>query len=294
MSPICSHLRGGYSPLLLTTSPPYSSLPLLLTHHHLSSLLPTTSPLFSSPPHHLTTSPLATSPLTLQVLFGALREKFPEVQEKELLKVVGNLVYYRFVNPTIVAPERFDMVDRRAGELTNDQRRNLGSVAKILQFAASKKGFGEESEHLMCLNPFIVECHEKFKGFFLAVCGVAEPEQHFLMDEWTVVEQELVGVRQLRQGDVDRRPSDEHGLGPLVHEEVLLGLGHAAHRQEDALELLVALHDEGVEAHEVLRLLAEALLAGGALQDLGHRAEVPALVVGQLAGPPVHHVEPLR
>ena len=88
-------------------------------------------------------------------------------------------------------------------------------------------------------------------------------------------------------------PGDEHGLRPLVHEEVLLRLGHAAHRLEEPLELLVALHDERVEAHEVLRLLAEALLAGGELQDLGDGAEVPALVVGQLALTPLHHVEAL-
>ena len=96
--------------------------------------------------------------------------------------MVGNLVYYRFVNPTIVAPERFDMLERKELHLTNDQRRNLGSVAKILQFAASKKGFGDESEHLMCLNPFIIECHEKFKSFFVACCQASEPEEYFGMD----------------------------------------------------------------------------------------------------------------
>ena len=117
-----------------------------------------------------------------KVLYQALKDKFPEAHEKELLKVVGNLVYYRFVNPTIVAPERFDMLERKELHLTNDQRRNLGSVAKILQFAASKKGFGDESEHLMCLNPFIIECHDKFKSFFVACCRAPEPEQHFGMD----------------------------------------------------------------------------------------------------------------
>ena len=117
-----------------------------------------------------------------KVLYLALKDKFPEAHEKELLKVVGNLVYYRFVNPTIVAPERFDMLERKELHLTNDQRRNLGSVAKILQFAASKKGFGDESEHLMCLNPFIIECHEKFKAFFVACCQASEPEEYFGMD----------------------------------------------------------------------------------------------------------------
>ena len=121
-----------------------------------------------------------------KILFNVLGEKFPECQDKDLLKVVGNLVYYRYVNPTIIAPERFDMVDKKCDQnLTNDQRRNLGSIAKILQFAASKKGFGDESEHLMSLNPFIIECHEKFKVFFSQCISVPEPEDQFNIDQYT-------------------------------------------------------------------------------------------------------------
>ena len=33
-------------------------------------------------------------------------------------------------------------------------------------------GFGHESPHLECMNPFIVECHEKFKLFFARCCQV--------------------------------------------------------------------------------------------------------------------------
>jgi hypothetical protein len=65
------------------------------------------------------------------------------------------------------------MVDKRGeGNLNNDQRRNLAHIAKILQFAASKKGFASESPHLETLNPFIIECHEKFKQFFAECCQV--------------------------------------------------------------------------------------------------------------------------
>ena len=32
----------------------------------------------------------------------------------------------------------------------------------------------------MCLNPFIIECHEKFKSFFVACCNVQEPEVQVL------------------------------------------------------------------------------------------------------------------
>jgi len=70
---------------------------------------------------------------------------------------------------------------------TNDQRRNLAYVAKILQFSASKKGFGSESSHLECMNPFIMECHERFKEFFANCCQVDEPESHFNIDQYTEV-----------------------------------------------------------------------------------------------------------
>ena len=56
-------------------------------------------------------------------------------------QIVGNLIYYRYINSAIVAPDAFDIVDVSAHKgLSTDQRRNLGSIAKILQFAASNKG----------------------------------------------------------------------------------------------------------------------------------------------------------
>jgi hypothetical protein len=45
--------------------------------------------------------------------------------------------------------------------------------------------FGEESKHLMCLNSFIIECHEMMKTFFRECCNVEELEEHFCMHEFT-------------------------------------------------------------------------------------------------------------
>jgi len=62
------------------------------------------------------------------------------------LQIIGNLIYYRYVNSAIVAPDAFDIIDvGMVKGLTNDQRRNLGSIAKILQFAASNKGVSSSS-----------------------------------------------------------------------------------------------------------------------------------------------------
>ncbi|XP_074632574.1 ras GTPase-activating-like protein IQGAP1 isoform X3 [Acropora palmata] len=118
----------------------------------------------------------------------ALSEKFPEAPESEILKVVGNLIYYRYMNPAIVAPDAFDIVAFGVDKgLTSDQRRNLGSIAKILQYAASNKMFGGESSHLSPLNAYIAEAHQRFKRFFLEVSTVEEPENHFNIDEYTDV-----------------------------------------------------------------------------------------------------------
>ena len=68
-----------------------------------------------------------------KVLARALRRKLPDAAEKDVLKVIGNLVYYRYMNPTIVSPDAFDMISVAPGQvLTTDQRRNLGNIAMIL------------------------------------------------------------------------------------------------------------------------------------------------------------------
>ncbi|XP_011560492.3 ras GTPase-activating-like protein IQGAP1 isoform X1 [Plutella xylostella] len=121
-----------------------------------------------------------------RVLHRSLTSKFPHTPEKDILKVVGNLVYYQFLNAAIVAPDAFHIINMPNGTgLTTDQRKNLASVAKILHFSAAKKGFGEESRHLRCLNPFIIDCHERMKQLFRRCCRGPTLEEYFSVDEYT-------------------------------------------------------------------------------------------------------------
>jgi hypothetical protein len=51
------------------------------------------------------------------------------------------VIYYHFINAAIVAPDAYDIITLPADKtLMADQRNNLASIAKILQYAASKKG----------------------------------------------------------------------------------------------------------------------------------------------------------
>ncbi|KAG9489242.1 hypothetical protein GDO78_005307 [Eleutherodactylus coqui] len=121
-----------------------------------------------------------------KVLKGTLHEKFPDAGEDDLLKIIGNLLYYRYMNPAIVAPDAFDIIDLSAGgQLTTDQRRNLGSIAKMLQHAASNKMFLGDNAHLSMINEYLAQSYQKFRRFFQAACEVPEPQDKFNVDEYS-------------------------------------------------------------------------------------------------------------
>uniref|UniRef100_A0A671S7N9 Ras GTPase-activating-like protein IQGAP1 n=1 Tax=Sinocyclocheilus anshuiensis TaxID=1608454 RepID=A0A671S7N9_9TELE len=121
-----------------------------------------------------------------KVLKDTLHEKFPDATEDELLKIVGTLLYYRYMNPAIVAPDGFDIIDMTAGgQVHSEQRRNLASVAKMLQHAAANKLFEDESDHLTPMNSYISQTYQRFRGFFQAACDVLAPEENFNVDEYS-------------------------------------------------------------------------------------------------------------
>uniref|UniRef100_A0A8D0H7B2 IQ motif containing GTPase activating protein 2 n=1 Tax=Sphenodon punctatus TaxID=8508 RepID=A0A8D0H7B2_SPHPU len=159
-----------------------------------------------------------------KVLKNSLHEKFPDATEDELLKVVGNLLYYRYMNPAIVAPDGFDIIDMTAGgQIHSDQRRNLGCVAKVLQHAASNKLFEGESEHLRSMNGYLSETYEKFRNFFQTACDVPEPEEKFNIDEFSdmvtlskpviyISIEEIINTHSLLLEHQDAIAPDQHDL----------------------------------------------------------------------------------
>ncbi|XP_068782265.1 ras GTPase-activating-like protein IQGAP2 isoform X9 [Struthio camelus] len=180
-----------------------------------------------------------------KVLKSSLHEKFPDATEDELLKIVGNLLYYRYMNPAIVAPDGFDIIDMTAGgQIHPDQRRNLGCVAKVLQHAASNKLFEGESEHLSSMNAYLSQTYQKFRNFFQSACDVPEPEEKFNIDEYSdmvtltkpviyISIEEIINTHSLlleHQDAIATEPNDLlnellEGLGPVPDVESFLGEG---------------------------------------------------------------------
>ncbi|XP_066469556.1 ras GTPase-activating-like protein IQGAP2 isoform X2 [Tiliqua scincoides] len=180
-----------------------------------------------------------------KVLKNSLHEKFPDATEDELLKIIGNLLYYRYMNPAIVAPDGFDIIDMTAGgQIHSDQRRNLGCVAKVLQHAASNNLFEGENAHLSSMNSYLSQTYEKFRNFFQAACGVPEPEEKFNIDEYSdmvtlskpviyISIEEIINTHSLlieHQDAIAPDPNDTlneilQGLGEVPDVETFLGEG---------------------------------------------------------------------
>ncbi|XP_044519064.1 ras GTPase-activating-like protein IQGAP2 [Gracilinanus agilis] len=121
-----------------------------------------------------------------KVLETTLHEKFPNATEEEILKIIGNFLYCQYMNPAIVTPDSFGILDMIPGnQIYPVERRNLGSVAQLLEHAASDKMFEGEYDHLSSLNYYVSETFKKFRNFFKEACNVPEPEDKFNVDEFT-------------------------------------------------------------------------------------------------------------
>lgn len=114
-------------------------------------------------------------------VFRALQSKFPQEPEDRLIKVVGHLVYYRYLNPAVVAPESFDVIDRVIGPI---QRKNLAEVSKMLTQISNGRLFSDENPYLQPLNEYVQAASARFTQWLYNVIDVPDAEMQFNADEF--------------------------------------------------------------------------------------------------------------
>lgn len=114
-------------------------------------------------------------------VFRALQAKFPNESEDALIKVVGHLVYYRYLNPAIVAPEGFDVIETLVGPV---QRKNLAEVSKMLTQIAAGRLFSDDNPYLQPLNEYVTSASQRFTQWLHQVTDVPDAEMFFSADEF--------------------------------------------------------------------------------------------------------------
>ncbi|KAI1311958.1 hypothetical protein EDD11_003214 [Mortierella claussenii] len=112
---------------------------------------------------------------------NALRSKFPHEPEENITKAVGNLIYYRYLNPAIVAPEGFDVIE---GVVSPMQRKNLAEISKMLNQISVGKLFADDNVYLKPLNEYVGYAGARFATYFKNVVEVVEPETQFDVNEY--------------------------------------------------------------------------------------------------------------
>ena len=116
-------------------------------------------------------------------IFRALRARFPQESEENVLRVAGHVVYYRFLQPAILcvllllprapcpcpdltaktsysAPETYDIVE---GVVPPIQRQNLGEVGKLLHQISIGRLFEQDQAHLQPMNEFVASSWGSFR-----------------------------------------------------------------------------------------------------------------------------------
>ncbi|KAI9140363.1 hypothetical protein BKA69DRAFT_1080627 [Paraphysoderma sedebokerense] len=155
----------------------------------------------------------------------SLTNKFPAEKDETVLRVVGNLVYYRYMNPAIVAPEVFDVIDTVISPL---QRKNLSEISKMLNSISVGKTFGDNDPHMTQSNEYISKSSKRFLEFLKNVTTVPEPEEQLNVDEFVDVTKTTKPVIYISPREIFS-----------MHDTLLERLDQVAPEKDDPLRVII-------------------------------------------------------
>ncbi|KAF2119746.1 ras GTPase activating protein-like protein [Lophiotrema nucula] len=116
-----------------------------------------------------------------QQMFEELRLKFPYEAQEQLLQVAGHWVWKSYLQPALLQPQHWGVVDRGMSPLMN---RNLGEVAKVLGQVAGGKLFGGDNVYLQPLNSYVTEAIDRLLDIWSNLINVRDAEMQFDIDEY--------------------------------------------------------------------------------------------------------------
>ncbi|KAI7892827.1 Rho GTPase activation protein [Mucor mucedo] len=149
---------------------------------HLRNLREITEQFFAA-----VTSTVDTVPYGIRVVARELRlileENFSDEPHERIIRIIGNFIYYRYLNPAIVAPEQYDVIDAVINPV---QRKNLAEVSKMLQHISSGSVFEDAHDIFLApLNEYVADAGHRFGEWFLELTDVEDPESYFGMHALT-------------------------------------------------------------------------------------------------------------
>lgn len=112
----------------------------------------------------------------------ALREKFPNLPEELYGACLGRLVFFRYINPALVAPELFDIVPKSVNVTTG--KKNLAQISKVLAQITNGFEFGDDKPSYVPINVFVGKAIQQMSTWFHDVANVPDAETQFHAHEF--------------------------------------------------------------------------------------------------------------
>ncbi|KAG8822729.1 hypothetical protein FRC17_009483, partial [Serendipita sp. 399] len=148
--------------------------------HHLQKLLAATKDFVGA-----ITSSTRKVPYSLRYIaretLAALRERFPDQPEDDYAIAIGRLIYYRYINPAIIAPETFDVV---SNTISAQARKNLAQISSVLIQITSGRPYGDENPTMQSINTFVESAIRRMNDWFLEVANVDTAESYYHAHEF--------------------------------------------------------------------------------------------------------------
>ncbi|KAG9289687.1 hypothetical protein G9A89_014422 [Geosiphon pyriformis] len=98
------------------------------------------------------------------------KRRYPDAAEVAMCSLIGGFFFLRFINPAIVTPQSYMLIDGIPGK---HPRRTLTLIAKMLQNLANKPTYSKE-EYMIMLNPFVESNKQRINRFLNELCEVGD------------------------------------------------------------------------------------------------------------------------
>ena len=124
---------------------------------HLQDLRDIADQFFAMLEDHLQKMPFGVRYIAQQ-MFQSLSSRFQYEDQGYILQLVGHWVWKSYLQPALTEPEKYGVIDRG---LSQEHKRNIGEVSKVVGQVAAGRLFGGENVFLQPLNSYIGESIER-------------------------------------------------------------------------------------------------------------------------------------
>ncbi|KAI9322511.1 Rho GTPase activation protein [Dichotomocladium elegans] len=108
------------------------------------------------------------------------KRKYPDASEYAICSLIGGFFFLRFVNPAIVTPQAYMLVESIP---SNHPRTTLTLIAKMLQNLANKPTYAKEA-YMIPTNPFVENNKQRINRFLNDLCEVGDFYESLEMDQY--------------------------------------------------------------------------------------------------------------